>query len=220
MCIAPGSRMFVRGDSVPFLGGEENHRVTLPLIKATPAGHMNYTGGLGYTNSGFLSLFEYVASARPVPSGSGRGVTHPVIRALNALRPSYLHFLFVPPSVQVVYLDESNVRDRVSTGRKPTLFDTSACTPPAKLNENREVIEYADRYIPEFLYSGEWARGLRVITEQSRFSRIWDQMASRTPVDAISEYCDGMWPCNPNYFPDRDEDASGPGGSIGRGFAV
>jgi len=152
-------RLFVRRDAFNTINS------TLPSIQVNPSEHMNYRGEMKWTNSGYLSLFEYLPNTPSDNSAS---------RAMNDsnISGAYIHFLFIPKSVQEVDLTQGSeegdgtVYITPKTGRTPTLFNTCECNPPSKWSLDGKILEYANRYIKEHLYTGSWAQGTIILTVQ------------------------------------------------------
>lgn len=208
MCIAPQSRMFFRVDNNALI---ENILADVSKTRVTPAQHMNYYGDHNYNNSGYLSLFEYDPNAKTLfYTSDGRYVsTTKAYQASVNLLGQFIHFFFIPNTVQQINLDESIVTQIPETGRVPTLLNTDQCMPPSKRGEDGEVLEYANRYINEYLYLGAWAQGINVITERRNSSYIMNLMANATKLDSIIEHCGKFHPC-PN-----EDDYPPSGGSSG-----
>lgn len=209
MCIAPGSRLFVRRDSDMMLQG------ILPDLnktKISPAMHMNFNGELSYTGSGFLSLFLYdPKQSYPL---DGRNFKQSAYLAMNNLPGEYIHCLFIPNTVHETSLTDKTVYSMPDTGRTPTLFNSEKCNPPARINmETNEVLEYANRYICEYLYAGAWAQGIKVVTERARASLVMYLMERATSTEEICKQVDKLWPCDPSGFGGGD-------GSFGGGKAM
>jgi hypothetical protein len=200
MCITPGSRLFLRTDEHHLITG------TLPAVKSSPAAHMNYDGSMDYDNSGYLSLFEYIPAQVCFPDG--KNASQSAWSAINRLYSSFIHLIFMPATITQINLTEDNVRHLPTSGRTPCLFNTDACSPPSKISEDGRVIEYAQRYINEYLYSGNWLQGTKIITVK-RDNTLFNLLKSKAPISLISETCDSVWPCRAN---DDPEGGSGCGG--------
>jgi hypothetical protein len=211
MCITAGSNLYVRRDNSSTV---INKLPELSKTKVSPAQHMNYGGAGEYNESGYLSLFHYDPKQLCAPDG--RNIHQAAAYAMSALYAAYIHFFFIPAAVAIANLNEDNVRSLPSTGRTPSLLETSQCSPPARINEDGDVVAYANRYICEFLYTGQWAQGIKVITERADSSKILALMQRRVPLNDISDFVEKAWPCNPGN--------GGPGGgsgtSGGSGIAV
>ncbi|MCW8126730.1 hypothetical protein [Microbulbifer halophilus] len=207
MCSVNGSRLFVRGDSSPLI---EEILPDVAKTNITPASHMNYGGGAYYSNSGYLSLFEYIPGDDTlIYRSDAYRKTTTAARALLEMNPGYIHFIFIPPTVNQINIDESNVRSIPNVGRTPTLLNTEACRPPARITEDGDVIEYATRYISEYLYLGSWAKGIKVITERYGMSGLLPMLTMGKDMDSIGNYCNEKYPCPPG----GPDDSPGPGGS-------
>lgn len=205
MCILSGSRIFVRVDSNAMI---EKILNDINKSRVSPAQHMNYDGLNTYRDSGYLSLFEY----RPDQSTWSydyQKAFQSAAFALSSVLGEYIHFLFIPSSVQEIALSEKTVRQLPETGRTPTLYNTDKCSPPSKRGEDGEILEYANRDINEYLYTGAWAKGMMVITERKNNSYLKDLMSKYTKVDYLTELCQAKFPCP------KDDDPSPPpsGGS-------
>lgn len=207
MCIPTGARLFVRRDSNHLLKG------VLPDLaksKISPATHMNYGGTNSYVDTGYLSLFEYNPNQSYAPDG--QNLRQAAAFAMDQIAGTFIHFIFLPALIQVVQLNEENVRSRPETGRTPTLFDSSGCQPPARVAEDGRVLEYANRYICEFLLAGAWALGTTVITEKAASSALLSLMRKRTPLADITGFAGKVWPCRRD-----DDDEKGPPPASGMG---
>lgn len=205
MCIDQNARLFLRCDY--------DYKVTgvLPAIRTSPAAHMNYDGGLGYDGSGFLSLFEYEPSQVCYPDG--RNARQSAWYAIRALLSPYVHLIFMPPGIQQINLTEDNVRHVPENTRQPRLFNTDCCHPPARVSEDGRVIEYANRYINEYLFAGSWPLGTQVITV-SRDSDVLNLLKNHAPLKDLIHFVGRHWPCpNQGDYPDQ----GGCGGSSGSG---
>jgi len=202
MCINDDAKLFVRRDS------DNRLNATLADVSntgKTPAMHMNYNGDHAYNNSGYLSLFEYDPTKKTVIYSNGMYRTVPAAyRAIHELHGSYIHFIFVPNTIQRLNIDESNVHIAPNTGRTPTLLNTDGCRPPAKKTMDGEVLEYASRYINEYLYLGKWAEGMMCITEMSGTSIILSLMSEGRSLNDIKEKCRKNWPCPNSHDNDNN----------------
>ncbi|WP_157213030.1 hypothetical protein [Pseudomonas sp. M47T1] len=193
----------MRADHDPFIKGK------LPDIKTPPSGHMNYDGNLNYDQSGYLSLFEYKRDQVTFPDGQNSRQS--AWYAITQLYKTYVHLVFIPPDVPEVRLSEDNVKVIPDSGRAPCLYNTDNCSPPGKINEYGDVISHANRYINEFLYSGQWAQGMRVITVKQD-SAIFGLLQERIPLNEFIKTIDAHWPCNNRD--DSNPDAGGPGSAM------
>ena len=214
MCIAPQSRLFFRVD---YNGLINSILADVSKTKVTPAQHMNYYGDHNYNNTGYLSLFEYNSNDKDViytPSGMYASTTSAYKAAVNLLG-QFIHFFFIPNTVQQINIDESTVTQIPKTGRESALLNTDRCMPPAKKGEDGEILEYANRYINEYLYLGAWAKGINVITERKSSSSILSLMAKATKLDSIVEHCGKLYPC-----PNEDDYPPPGGGSFGGGDPI
>lgn len=208
MCITPGSRLFVRRDSDGVMKGK---LPDLAKTKVTPAMHMNFGGQNAYTESGFLSLFLYDPTQQ-YPY-DGQHFEQSAYLGITTLTGGYIHYLFIPDTVQPIALTDDTVSKLPDTGRTPTLFDSRQCNPPARINlETGAVLEYANRYICEYLYAGAWVQGMKVVTERADSSHLLNLMRRLTPTDDICTFADKFWPCGP---PDPGSGGTGPGSSFG-----
>ena len=141
MCNPPNARIFVR------TGYDDQTTGKLPDINCSPKTHMNYDGKHGYTNSGYLSLFEYVPKQSKALGGYKS--VQSAAQAIYDLNKRFVQF-YILPVVNEINLNENNVESIPKTGRTPTLFNTKACNSPSVINiDSGETIEYADRKICE-----------------------------------------------------------------------
>ncbi len=212
MCIPPNVGLFVRRDNSATVEGK---LPDLADTKVSPASHMNYNGGGSYNASGYLSLFEYNPDQVSVLYRRETYVpTSAAARAMLEYNGQYIHFFFLNmAALALVALNEENVHGLPAVGRTPTIFNTDACRPPARRTLDGEVLEYANRYINEFLLAGAWPLGTLVITEPANASRLLGMMANRNSLQDICKTAQQGWPC-----PDQDP---GPGsGSSGGGSGV
>lgn len=214
MCIAPQSRLFFRVDRKELIN---SILADVSKTRVTPAQHMNYYGDNEYNDSGYLSLFEYDSNAKNLiytSSGMYASTTSAYKAAINLLG-DFIHFFFIPNAVQQINIDESTVTQIPKTGRDPALLNTDRCTPPAKKGEDGETLEYANRYINEYLYLGAWAKGINVITERKSNSSILNLISKATKLDSIIEHCGKLYPC-----PKEDDYPPPGGGSFGGGDPI
>lgn len=178
-------RLFLRADHDAIIKGN------LPNIndtRITPADHMCYDGGCGFYNSGYLSLFEYIPA-------QARSSDCTIVRAMGTVNGSYIHAVFIPVTVNQIAIDETVVRYIPNIDGQPTLLNTDLCTPPSKRNEMGEIIEYASRFINEYLYCGGWAPGMETHSfAWSRFGNVARMMNEGKSPDEIRAYCDAQNP--------------------------
>lgn len=209
MCIVPGSRLFVRRDRERTI---QNILPDVDKTKVSPAMHMNFNGACAWTDSGFLSLFEYVPT--DATCLDGRNIVQSAYAAIRNLFGDFVHFFFIPPTVQQVELNNETVYQMPGTGRTPTLLETTNCNCPSKITEDGEVIEWANRYICEFLYCGQWVEGLKVVTERANSSVLLELMGRRTALDDICRLTDRDWPCSRDPGPGSSGSSPGVAGMV------